>query len=296
MKAALSPLLFFASTFLLVCIGNAQRQMENLGRGLVAIHQGDGKVFLSWRLLGVEPDEVAFNVYRQSGNSNPVKLNSDPIKNATCFADERAKLDDSTSYFVRMVWKGTEHVAEEVFKFAANAPARPYLRLPLKLPAGYSANDGSVGDLDGDGEYEIVLKCEQRPRDTASTGLTGETILQGYKLDGTLLWTINLGKNIREGAHYAQFMVYDLDGDGIAEIACKTADGTIDGKGKVIGDANADWRDTATRFAHLRPHSQRPGVFHHFRRTHRRGAGHDELHPGSWRPWRMGWHRRERWQ
>ena len=88
------------------------------------------------------------------------------------------------------------------------------------------------------------MKCEQRPRDTASTGLTGETILQAYKLDGTLLWTINLGKNIREGAHYTQFMVYDLDGDGIAEIACKTADGTINGKGKVIGDANADWRDT----------------------------------------------------
>ncbi len=79
---------------------------------------------------------------------------------------------------------------------------RPYLPVPLQLPPGYSANDGSVGDLDGDGEYEIVLKSEQRPRDTASSGLTGETILQGYKLDGTLLWTIHLGKNIREGAHY----------------------------------------------------------------------------------------------
>src|SRR5207253_1384878 len=92
------------------------------------------------------------------------------------------------------------------------------LSVPLKLPAGYTPNDGSVGDLDGDGEYEIVLKCEQRPRDTASLGLTGETILQAYKLNGTLLWTINLGRNIREGAHYTQFMVYDLDGDGRAEV------------------------------------------------------------------------------
>src|SRR5207253_8725856 len=115
------------------------------------------------------------------------------------------------------------------------------LSVPLKLPAGYTPNDGSVGDLDGDGEYEIVLKCEQRPRDTASLGLTGETILQAYKLNGTLLWTINLGRNIREGAHYTQFMVYDLDGDGRAEVCCKTADGTVDGKGKVIGDPKANW-------------------------------------------------------
>jgi rhamnogalacturonan endolyase len=243
MRVALSPLLFFAGTFLLVCIGNAQRQMENLGRGLVAIQQSERKVFLSWRFLGTEPDEVAFNVYRARGNGESVKLTREPIKSATCFTDESAKLDEPAAYFVRAVLNGTEQKPGASFKFPANAPARPYLAVALKLPPGYSANDGSVGDLDGDGEYEIVLKSEQRPRDTASTGLTGETILQGYKLDGTLLWTINLGKNIREGAHYTQFMVYDLDGDGIAEIAVKTADGTIDGKGKVIGDANADWRD-----------------------------------------------------
>ena len=218
--------------------------MENLGRGVVAIHQGGGKVFVAWRLLGTEPDEIAFNVYRASGGAAPVKLNKEPIKDATCFTDGGAKLDQPTSYFVRAVLKGKEQEPSAPFKLGSNAPARPYLSIPLKLPPGYSANDGSVGDLDGDGEYEIVLKCEQRPRDTASTGLTGETILQAYKLDGTLLWTINLGKNIREGAHYTQFMVYDLDGDGIAEVACKTADGTIDGRGKVIGDANAAWRDT----------------------------------------------------
>ena len=97
--------------------------------------------------------------------------------------------------------------------------------------------------MDGDGEYEIVLKGCQKPRDTASTGLTGNTILQGYKLDGTLLWTIQMGKNIREGEHDTQFMVYDLDGDGIAEIAVRTADGSVDGTGKVIGDPKADWVD-----------------------------------------------------
>ncbi len=238
-----ASVLVFAAAVLLTVDGRAQRQMENLGRGVVAVHHGDGKVLVSWRLLGIEPDEIAFNVYRASGDGTAAKLNKEPIKDATCFQDEGAKLEQSTSYFVRALLNGKEQEPSAPFKFASNAPARPYLSVPLKLPPSYFANDGSVGDLDGDGEYEIVLKSEQRPRDTASTGLTGETILQGYKLDGALLWTINLGKNIREGAHYTQFMVYDLDGDGTAEIACKTADGTIDGKSKVIGDANADWRD-----------------------------------------------------
>jgi len=244
MKAAWRVTLFLGIAILFPAHILAQRQMENLGRGMVGIHQGNGKVFISWRLLGTEPGETAFNIYRASGDAKPVRLNDRPITNATCFSDVNVKLDQPVSYFVRAVMRGKEQETSAAFVFPANAAPKPYLSVPLQLPPGYSANDGSVGDLDGDGEYEIVLKSEQRPRDTASTGLTGETILQGYKLDGKLLWTINLGKNIREGAHYTQFMVYDLDGDGIAEVACKTADGTVDGNGKVIGDANADWRDT----------------------------------------------------
>jgi rhamnogalacturonan endolyase len=100
-----------------------------------------------------------------------------------------------------------------------------------------------VGDLDGDGQYEIVVKQEQRPRDNSQKGATGETKLEAYKLDGTFLWRINLGRNIREGAHYTQFLVYDLDGDGTAEMMCKTADGTVDGAGVVIGDKDADHRN-----------------------------------------------------
>ena len=107
----------------------------------------------------------------------------------------------------------------------------------------YNANDASAGDLDGDGEYQIVLKWDpSNARDTASRGVSGHVILDAYKLDGTRLWRIDLGRNIRAGAHYTQFIVYDLDGDGRAEVACKTADGTVDGQGKVVGDATKDYR------------------------------------------------------
>ncbi|WP_231686983.1 family 16 glycoside hydrolase [Bacillus sp. JCM 19034] len=108
----------------------------------------------------------------------------------------------------------------------------------------YHANDASVGDLDGDGQYEIILKWEpNNAKDNSHSGFTDEVFLDAYKLDGTLLWRIGLGKNIRAGAHYTQFLVYDFNGDGKAEVAMKTADGTVDGTGAVIGDANADYRN-----------------------------------------------------
>ncbi len=121
----------------------------------------------------------------------------------------------------------------------------PYLSIPLQTLPGHTPNDASVGDLDGDGEFEIVLKQEMRGRDNSQAGTTGESKLEAYTLDGRFLWRINLGKNIREGAHYTQFMVYDLDGDGKAEIVCKTADGTIDGTGTAIGDPGADHRNAS---------------------------------------------------
>ncbi len=219
------------------------RQMEALGRGVVAIHHAEGKVFVSWRLLGTDPEDIAFNLYRQSGDAVPVKVNAEPLKKATCFADDKADLTKATAYTVRPVVDGKELPASAAFKLPAGAPVRPYLSVPLKTLPGHTPNDASVGDLDGDGEYEIVLKQEQKPRDNSQKGETGETKLEAYKLDGTMLWRINLGKNIREGAHYTQFLVYDFDGDGKAEVMCKTADGTVDGTGVVIGDAKANHRN-----------------------------------------------------
>jgi rhamnogalacturonan endolyase len=225
----------------------APRQVEKLGRGVVAVNQGEGKVWVSWRLTGVDPEEIAFNVYRSTEGGAPVKLNGDPIKNVTFFVDDKADLTKANAWYVRPVLNGKEDAAQQskdfLNKLAANSTPGNWKEIPIQFPAGgrWTPGDASVGDLDGDGEYEIVLKSEQQPRDTASAGRTGDTILQGYKLDGKLLWTIHMGPNIREGAHYTQFMVYDFDGDGRAEIVTKTADGTIDGTGKVIGDPNANW-------------------------------------------------------
>lgn len=221
----------------------AQRQMEPLGRGLVALRQEGAAVYLSWRLLGTDPDEVAFNVYRRMGSEEPVKLNPEPLREATNFLDRGASTSEPLSYFVRPVLASGETAPSAPFVLPANAPARGYLSIPLQTLPGHTPNDASVGDLDGDGDYEIVLKQEMRPRDNARPGRTGETKLEAYTLEGAFLWRINLGKNIREGAHYTQFLVYDLDGDGRSEVVCKTADGTVDGQGNVVGDARADHRN-----------------------------------------------------
>jgi rhamnogalacturonan endolyase len=226
--------------FLAGVAGRAQRQMESLGRGIVAIHEGGKKIFVSWRLLATDPIDIAFNCYRVSGGA-AVRLNKEPLVKGTNLMDEEADSTRSNSYYVTTISKGRESAPSPRFAVAAGAP--PYLSIPLQTPAGYTPNDASVGDLDGDGEYEIILHQAGRGKDNSQAGITDPPIIQAYKLDGTLLWQINLGKNIREGAHYTQFMVYDLDGDGRAEIAMKTADGTIDGKGKVIGDSSKDYRN-----------------------------------------------------
>jgi rhamnogalacturonan endolyase len=222
------------------------RYLEKLDRGLVAIHQADGRVFLSWRLLASDADDTAFNVYRETASPNDApaavhRLNAEPLKAGTWFLDANARLDRQTRYSVAAVVNGVEQLRSAPASFAAGAPALPYHSIPLRTPPGYSPNDASPGDLDGDGEYEIVLHQVGVGKDNSQPGTTDAPILQAYRLDGTLLWTINLGTNIREGAHYTQFLVYDFDGDGRAELVCKTADGTVDGEGKVIGDPRANW-------------------------------------------------------
>jgi rhamnogalacturonan endolyase len=236
--------------------------MERLGYGVVAVPQSSTQVYVGWRLLGTDPFNVAFNLYRSTGGGPAVKLNGKPLRDSTNFVDSSVDLTQANTYFVRPVVNGIEGPESAPFTLPANAPVRQYLSVPLQVPAGgtspgigpsptpvpytYSANDASVGDLDGDGEYEIVLKWDpSNSKDNSQSGFTGNVYLDAYKLDGTRLWRIDLGRNIRAGAHYTQFIVYDLDGDGRAEVACKTADGTVDGTGAVIGDPNADYRNSS---------------------------------------------------
>lgn len=217
--------------------------MESLDRGLVAIKTEEQKVFVSWRLLEEDPEDLAFNLYRKNGNGEVTKVNKEPIEKVTWFQDESFDPNQENTWFVKSLRRKKEPEEKGSFTIAASAAAKPYFSIPLKKPEGYAPNDLSVGDLDGDGQYEIIVHQVGRSRDNSQKGITDPPVFQAYKLDGTFLWEINLGKNIREGAHYTQFMVFDLDGDGNAEITCKTADGTTDAIGNVIGDPTKDWRD-----------------------------------------------------
>ncbi|WP_326556858.1 rhamnogalacturonan lyase family protein [Micromonospora sp. NBC_01796] len=220
------------------------KQAEDLDRGLVSVRSGSANL-VSWRLLGTEGTGVSFNLYRGS-----TRVNASPITGATNYLDSGAAA--GSAYTVRAVVGGTEQ--------AASAPAlqfaNGYLDVRLQVPPGgttpsgeaytYSANDASVGDLDGDGRYEIVLKWDpSNAKDNSQSGYTGNVYVDAYTLTGTRLWRIDLGRNIRAGAHYTQFQVYDYDGDGDAEVAMKTADGTRSGSGQLIGSSSADHRNAS---------------------------------------------------
>jgi rhamnogalacturonan endolyase len=216
----------------------AQRTLEALNRGVVAVPAEGGGHFVGWRLLGNDPESITFNLYLQRSDQPPARLNNEPISGATNFLVPAGLVAAQAKYFVRAVIdkkEGKPSPPAEVWK-------NGFLEIPIKPIEGYRPGDASVADLDGDGDYEIVLQQSGRAHDNSHSGLTDTPILDAYEFDGTHLWRFDLGKNIRDGEHYTQFMVYDLDGDGRAEVACKTADGSKDGTGKVIGDATKDWR------------------------------------------------------
>ncbi|MBP6374279.1 MAG: T9SS type A sorting domain-containing protein [Flavobacterium sp.] len=221
----------------------AQRTVEKLNRGLVAMRLNTSQVYIGWRMLGTEPIDVSYNLY-----CNDVKVAGSPFTTSTNYTHN---ITTDGTYSVRAIINGVEEPASET----ATVWANQYLDIAMQIPPGgtnasgsytYNVNDCSVGDVDGDGQYEIFVKWDpSNSQDNSLSGYTGNVYIDCYRFNGTRLWRIDLGKNIRAGAHYTQFMVYDFDSDGKAEMACKTADGTIDGTGIVIGSATADYRNTS---------------------------------------------------
>ena len=219
---------------------------EKLSRGLIGIPTEEGMYF-SWRMTLEDAAGLQFDLYRSSGGGAEVKLNKEPIDRTSDF------LDRTVDYTVDNRWTLKATTGEVATWTRLKGEKRnPYLSIPICKPedgeiAGepftYTANDCSVGDLDGDGEYEIILKWSpSNSKRPPQRGFTGNTYLDAYKMDGTRLWRIDLGPNVRSGAATTNFLVFDFDGDGCAEICCKTGDGTVDGLGHRIGDAQVDWR------------------------------------------------------
>lgn len=222
----------------------ATRQMEYLERGVVAVKVSNG-VFLSWRLLATDAPNTQFKLYRGT-----TLVTTTSGTSGTNYIDTAGTT--SSKYSVSAVVNGTESAkSKEVDVWADQYKTltldRPkQLTMPDDSTCTYAPGDMSVGDLDGDGQYELIVKWDpSNAKDNSQGGYTGNVYIDAYKLDGKKLWRIDLGRNIRAGAHYTQFMVYDLDGDGFAEVAMKTSDATVDGLGKVIGSSSADYRTSS---------------------------------------------------
>ncbi|WP_116108428.1 Ig-like domain-containing protein [Lewinella sp. IMCC34191] len=230
----------FIYTLSLLMIGapafSQQRVMEKLNRGLVALESDDG-VFLSWRRLVSDAEDVSFRLYRDN-----TLITAEPLTDVTNYVDAAGTSD---GYYHIEVLSG-----EEVMETsdAVVVWGNGYREIPLQTPEGYTPNDAAVADLDGDGEFEIVVKMEGSSRDNSQSGFTDPVYLHAYKMNGTHMWSIDLGVNIRAGAHYTQFMVYDLNGDGMAEVVCKTAPGTRDGAGEYLSDGIAGDDDDAADY------------------------------------------------
>jgi rhamnogalacturonan endolyase len=216
--------------------------MEDLDRGVVAVRGNNGN-YVGWRMMGYEyrrndPSSVSYNLYRDG------TLVANVTDSTNCWD---AGAGASAAYSVSAVIDGAECEQSE----ATTPWSDNYIRIPLSSPGAYESIDATPGDLDGDGQYEIILKWQpSNAKDNSQSGVTDNTYLEALELDGTSLWRIDLGRNIRSGAHYTQMSVYDFDGDGRAELAVKTAPGTRDGTGAYLSmgpaasdDDGADYRN-----------------------------------------------------
>jgi autotransporter-associated beta strand protein len=212
-----------------------QRKMEKLGRGVVAFNKGNGEVYISWRLLVSDPDDIAFNIYRSIGESEPVKLNSEPITATTDYTDKSASTTELNTYYIKPVIKGIEQSTSGKYSLLGSKTAKSYISIPLQPLTNYSAIHVYVGDLDGDGEYDYIVK--RFPSDPANN-----VYIEAYMRDGRFLWRIDLGPNMEQGAssHNPFILVHDFDCDGKADVLIRSGEGTVFADGYKIPDMNGD--------------------------------------------------------
>lgn len=235
--ALLGTVLTALAVSLLVATGREQpagaattRTMEALGRGVVAVRTGAKDVFVSWRLLALDPTGIGFNVYRSTAGGPPVKVNGAGLTGGTNLVDSGADLAKANRYSVRPVVDGVEQAAGGEFLLTAGHAVEPVVRMPLR--SGGAVKFLWVGDLDGDGEYDYVVDRQTSPQS-----------IEAYRRDGTFLWKVDLGpnsmnqNNIEGGSstidvgNWDGVTVYDLDADGRAEVALRVADGVVFGNG-----------------------------------------------------------------
>ena len=242
------------------------RVVEALGRGVVAQSRGKD-VFISWRLLGTEPQDTAFNVYRSESGSAFAKLNDAPLSGGTCFIDAKADLAHDNAYVVRAVVGGVEASAPGVpFVLRAGTPAHAPLEVPLVPREHAQVHFAWVGDLTGDGEYDFIV--DRHPGKDPDTNATQK--VEAYTRDGRHLWTLDLGPQSRNtkgsrwnagaatisNGHNDGLTVYDFDLDGRAEVALKTARGVVFGDGRRIDEGDDVFQHVVIRtvfvFEHCR--------------------------------------------
>lgn len=217
----------------------AQRQMEDLGRGVVAVRTGTNSAFVSWRLLGTESNTIGFNLYRSTNGGAAVKVNNSVLSAGTNYSDNALNATANNAYFVKPVIDGVEQEASASYTLKANQIAEPCFVVPLKQ--GSEIHFVWVGDLDGDGEFDYVVD--------RLDWSNGNQKIEAYKNDGTFLWDVDFGtdlntNNISPGpsvidvGNWDGVTVFDLDGDGVSEVIIKSADGVTFGDAQKLTHSN----------------------------------------------------------
>ncbi len=202
-----------------------ERVREKLDRGLVALRRSATEVRLSWRLLADDPADTAFHVLRTDASGRPQRITPRPIGATSDFTDSAASASAS-SYAAVAVARGVEGAASR--SVAVPAGDQPQSFVSLALAPGTTVQTVGVGDLDGDGRYDYVLKTPSQNIDPYAqywTKSPDSYHLEARAADGRLLWNHDLGWSIERGMWYSPFIVFDLDGDGKAEVIAKTGEG-----------------------------------------------------------------------